>query len=876
MQTLKQQQGIATVLLVVLVGITVMVTTASLSRTVTAKKEASVAAHAQTNAQIMAWAGASAFHDYILQQGKNGIADILTLNGQSIVLKANTTQEITASNILVIGCAANGDICKISADISADNEASQAATTLNVVYEFEVKDGTITSSSKSAKMVLGGNTKIASTIEANHPDTELELNVDGDLWLQTGATLKNISKLTINSTGDVVINCSTINLGANLLNGICGGVDIDVNAAGRIEITDTGSGSFGSLNAKGPVTVYGLDVKNIRSLDRVCVGAVYSPLTKTCTAGLPANAENITAKGNVDLFSGSRSENIVSNSDVTIHTGSKAGNIKARNITVTGAGARAKNLTATGDVKLWLGGQVDDILAKGAVEIHTGSEAKNIKAGGRVLITGAGARANNVETASAFEAWIAGRRADDVYANEIMLAAGVRIGNAYSASKIVNEINTKDFVNNRATSVNRNSSVATSKIKALKEQLASIAVPFVNTSSIETYIDEKNSFEKTRVDVKQYKSEANYIFTMANLKRSEKLLTIRVFLNHLKNATSGEEYIYENNTQYRIKDGVKTQVSDGKGFYLGRYSIDGKNEIYIDAICEEVEQRTLFKQVYKNVCISEIVGYFPQVGVTNKITGDMWEPIGHDSVSNVWYVRAFFDDSDISNPMLTPGILYFEGSLAIHGKAGLTNPKNNTFTNSFLAEGNINITTAAPTIYSPYNILREKPNAEIICNRKITPSVTTAPSTVSNTYLIPTNLCKSNTEFSYSMNNDENGNPLMVNIDGQDTTKLDLGYVALMTNKKVNFIGICPHIYGDIFSKYEFNSSLCGKIEGNISTQMAQPSFLDPYANDFEVGLKVILPEDEFTNIKGSTSTTETTGLTMDKDTFALKWSRYL
>lgn len=863
MQTLKQQQGIATVLLVVLVGITVMVTTASLSRTVTAKKEASVAAHAQTNAQIMAWAGASAFHDYILQQGKNGIADILTLNGQSIVLKANATQEITASNILVIGCAANGDICKISADISADNEASQAATSLNVVYEFEVKDGTITSSSKSAKMVLGGNTKIASTIEANHPDTELELNVDGDLWLQTGATLKNISKLTINSTGDVLINCSTINLGANLLNGICGGVDIDINAAGRIEITDTGSGSFGNLTAKGPISISGTSALNVKSLD-------------TVSLWLGATAENITSNGKVELHAGTRANNIASNSDVTIHTGSKAGNIKARNITVTGVGARAKNLTATGDVKLWLGGQVDDILAKGAVEIHTGSEAKNIKVGGRVLITGAGARANNVETASAFEAWIAGRRADDVYADEIMLAAGVRIGNAYSASKIVNEINTNAFVNNRATSVNRNSSVATSKIKALKEQLASIAAPFVNTSSIETYIDEKNSFEKTRVDVKQYKSEANYIFTMANLQRSEKLLTIRVFLNHLKNATSGEEYIYENNTQYRIKDGVKTQVSDGKGFYLGRYSINGKNEIYIDAICEKVEQRTLFNQVYKNVCISEIVGYFPQVGVTNKITGDMWEPIGHDSVSNIWYIRAFFDNSDISNPMLTPGILYFEGSLAIHGKAGLTNPKNNTFTNSFLAEGNINITTAAPTIYSPYNILREKPNAEIICNRKINPSVTTVPPTVSNTYLIPTNLCKSNTEFSYSMNNDENGNPLMVNIDGQDTTKLDLGYVALMTNKKVNFIGICPHIYGDIFSKYEFNSSICGKVEGNISTQMAQPSFLDPYANDFEVGLKVILPEDEFTNIKGSTNTTETTGLTMDKDTFALKWSRYL
>lgn len=56
-----RQKGGVTILLVVLLGVAAMVATASVAYSINSKKEANVAAHAQTNAQMMAWAGTSAF-----------------------------------------------------------------------------------------------------------------------------------------------------------------------------------------------------------------------------------------------------------------------------------------------------------------------------------------------------------------------------------------------------------------------------------------------------------------------------------------------------------------------------------------------------------------------------------------------------------------------------------------------------------------------------------------------------------------------------------------------------------------------------------------------------------------------------------------------
>ena len=71
-----RQSGIATLLLVTLIGITIMLASTAVVLMSTARKDVSSASHAQSNAQVMAWAGVSAFnfrysHDFVLRIGSS-------------------------------------------------------------------------------------------------------------------------------------------------------------------------------------------------------------------------------------------------------------------------------------------------------------------------------------------------------------------------------------------------------------------------------------------------------------------------------------------------------------------------------------------------------------------------------------------------------------------------------------------------------------------------------------------------------------------------------------------------------------------------------------------------------------------------------------
>ena len=70
----RRQRGVATVLVVTLVGISVMLATAFVVLSVGDKKEASVTQYAQANVQTLNWAGVSAFNQY-LQGLVNNLAD---------------------------------------------------------------------------------------------------------------------------------------------------------------------------------------------------------------------------------------------------------------------------------------------------------------------------------------------------------------------------------------------------------------------------------------------------------------------------------------------------------------------------------------------------------------------------------------------------------------------------------------------------------------------------------------------------------------------------------------------------------------------------------------------------------------------------------
>src|SRR5690606_18719855 len=344
MQAIHHQKGMATILLVLLIGISVMLITASVAKTLTSKKDASVAAHAQTNAQLMGWAGVSAFREYLLQQGKINVSKVADLHGKTLPLRYEAnSKEIIAQNIRVSGCTAPGTTCVVTADISSNNMTAKAATTIQAVYELTVKNGQVTALQENLALNFTGTTFMSGTeIKAETPNSQVTLNVDGNTSIQAGFKTSNISQLTINSTGDVIIDCSTTR---------CGNTKIDINARGNEHITNPGN--FGENNAKGWVKLQtGVNAENISSLSRVHLA-------------LNSTAKTIQAQGEVEIAEGSSVQNIYSNDKVILRTNAKANTIQthgAVSVSIfskvygnieSGKQVDISNSEVTGDVKAY-------------------------------------------------------------------------------------------------------------------------------------------------------------------------------------------------------------------------------------------------------------------------------------------------------------------------------------------------------------------------------------------------------------------------------------------------------------------------------------------------------------------------------------------
>ncbi|RKG52372.1 hypothetical protein D7V64_09895 [Acinetobacter cumulans] len=825
MHNLKKQQGMATILLVLLIGITVMLITASVAKTLVTNREAGVAAHAQTNAQLMGWAGVSAFREYLLEQGKISATKITELNGKNVTLKYEVNKkEIIAKNIRVTGCTAEGSPCSVIANISSDNKTSQSATTIEATYNLVLKNGTASIAGEKSTINFSQATIMSGTaLEAEVPNSNVTLNIDGYTSIQAGFTTKNISELTINSTGNVDIDCSFTN---------CGTAKININAKGYVRIVNPGN--FGTIYATGDVMLTtGVNAENIYSMKNV-------NLTTNSTA-------QVIKANDYVLLTNATATDIYSNSNVTLTAGSSAKNISALGYVALSASSVKGNVEAADYILVSASTVEGYARAYNYVELNAGAKVYgNVYAKG--LSGGPTLAPNSAVSLSA--SWIGG----NVYTGKNLRLWDII--NEVEIEKNVYMITGKSVVGGGSKSI-KGSLTYSNSISEL-----SFTIPrVVDTAAIEDYINKQTDF-KTKVDVRVYKNEANYIFMSVNG-------FDRVYLNKLKNKKNNSTYLYENNIQYEVdSNGIKTLVSNN-GFAIGDYTINGSNKI--GAIC---------KVAVSGVCTQEIIGFLPRISVGKTLGIDN----DYDYLAGTWYVRSTSAASSIDNATFAPGTLYFDNKLIIAGNANLgADSMSNVFTNSFLAEGSIDAIAFSPRIYSPYNVLRAG-GVSIICDRILktinnspfTDVPPTTPVTLSNKYLMPTNLCKSPTEFAYNMNTDANDNKLNVSIDGQSVPKLDLGYVALMSNKTIR-IGACAQIYGDVLARGHIEGSAgCGitkntnAIVGSVSTQGE-----NSVANTFGAGSKIVTPKSEYTNTKETPPVTGTgTGLTAESS--KLQWSKYL
>ena len=888
----QRQKGGVTILLVALVGIATMVATAALAYSINNKKEVSAAAHAQTNAQMMAWAGTSAFFDYIKAKGALGIDIFKAMSGTSVTLKSGV-QEVVAKNITITGaCTVDKDPCTLSADISASNSASKAANTISVVYEMKVQNGTVIAVAQS-KASFGGDTTIDGVIESETPGSEVELNVKGgDVVFNTGAKIGNISKLTLNAEGNVTIICDSI----TNPDSVCNDADLqtmDINAGGYIRITDSklSSGKFGHLTAKNYIYLYavksqnlsaikyvelsgGANVDNIKAGTDVTLNGGAGAL-RSSAKNIEANgdvtvswstAEDVSAKGNVTVTNGADVKSIWSNKNVKIDiVGTQvAGNIKAKG-NVDTRYASIKGVTALGDINLGInlagsGVTADgDVYAGGNVDVWYGSKVKNVTAVGQVKsgtwgVALSGGKVSGVTKAKGLVKVYGQANFGDIFTKTSADVYGTWLIESYA--KDICAPKTSDITTGAAGGFGIGSK------KSENSGQCSFLTPVaptwsdyagVDTQAIADAVDAKFNFNNN-VDVRVYKNEANYMFVKSNG-------VSRVFLNKLKNPANGNLYSYDasDGKQYVTISGTKTLVGDGGGYFVGKYTMSGTQK-YVGAICESVASGS---------CTSDILAYIPRVSAEDKPFGNNFESLGYGTPLSVptWYIRTFFDDSNIDNASIAPGIFYFEGDLKIHGNPNWkADPTSNAYTDTFLAEGDISAVLSSPKIFSPYNILRQKPDASIICNRSykaadgtvFSSAPSTSPSTIGTKYLVPTNLCKNDTTFAYDMDKvPGTNNKDIVVIDSKNIVKLDLGYVALMSNKDIE-VGECSQIFGDVLARGKIYASQgCGitkesqAITGSITTQ-GQSSQLE---NRILGGAKYVIPKAEFNPSAGGTGT---------------------
>lgn len=770
MMNRRSQNGVATVLLVILVGITIMLATTAVVLMGSARKDVSSASHAQTNAQVMAWAGVSAFNALLSMKANDDLELLKTLHGSEIVLK-ESPQRIIAKNIKVDGCSDINESCLIFADITASNASAASAAVINSVFDlkFNRKIETDKSISLTGNTIFTGGTTISSDAIVS---SNVVLNVDGNLSLNLGFKTENISVLDIHSTGDVYIDCGVRDCGESIIN---------VTSEG--DVTLVNGRYFGDINALGKVTLR-----------------------------IGAHAQSIKSLENVRLESGSTARDIKTKGNVIASASTVYGDIQANGYIRLFAGARVNgSLYARGDNQF-----------NSAAVSHSASTVDgSVYANGSLHLSGLGSIK------------------EDVYLTGIVKGAG----NVTGPLKVL-----KGKKNESLSQLNP---VAANTIKGFDKD------------EFKTSIYEKTSFA-IKVDVRAYKDEANYIFTKQNK-------FDRVFLNKLTNKANKYTYLYKNGKQYRMDDDGNEELLSDNGFALGDYKINSAT--YTGAICLNVDGN--------NLCEDDIVGYLPRISVGRTL--GIKDDYGYDSVLDRWRVRSIKNSSEIENAVLAPGIMYFEGTLEFAGSANIqADSHSNAFTNSFLAEGEIWNIAFSPRIYSPFNVLRESDDyVPLICNRQLRDTddlffdaVNRIPSTLSNTYLIPNNLCDSDTEFNRSMDKDFEGNKQQVIIDDTPVDKLELGYVAFMANDKIH-IGACSQIYGDVLSRKEINISAgCGstKNKNAVNGYLVTGGTDHNVRNDFLAGTNIVIPGDTILN-EGELPDDQTNDISA---IVRLKWAKHL
>jgi hypothetical protein len=260
------QKGIATVLVVLLVGIAMTATVLSTAAYLRSAQEQTMTTHAQLQAQMNAWTGAEVVREYLakiqtastlttLAAAVNGASAgyLLTINGASGI-SATLTAVDSATNptqftAKIIGTTAAGTRAAATSTIqvvyAVSGSSSPGAIVPTLTFNQNLKLGgsiTVTGSSTFTINVLGDLTTNGNSITGVNT-----INSTGSINIDSGS-----SYTTLNADCDIKITGSVTAVNANALRNICteGAAAISGKAVANGAILGVASyGNNGILNA---------------------------------------------------------------------------------------------------------------------------------------------------------------------------------------------------------------------------------------------------------------------------------------------------------------------------------------------------------------------------------------------------------------------------------------------------------------------------------------------------------------------------------------------------------------------------------------------------------------------------------------------------
>lgn len=266
--TPKGQRGIATVLIVVLVGLGLTATSMGIVHSVRSTQQKQIAAHAITHAQAGAWTGVEVFRRYLASLTTEQLT-ALALNQSIDFILPGTSNSVNA--IVTDRVAPSGTITtyQLKTRLTYTDTAAKSSAALEIIYEFsppQLNNGITLSGELNfhRSTTLGGGI----TVKDNSGLNKGKFNVDGNLDLSSiGLT----GLVNLNATGNITIgsDASAYEIKANGTVTLVGGAKTDL-VQGLTGVNHT-SGTVNVIKSNGWVQLQAGGTSEVHTTGKVDV-----------------------------------------------------------------------------------------------------------------------------------------------------------------------------------------------------------------------------------------------------------------------------------------------------------------------------------------------------------------------------------------------------------------------------------------------------------------------------------------------------------------------------------------------------------------------------------------------------------------------------